>query len=67
MPKVVKGDDNEEVEERDTTEDSYTQLEFPMLNPTVSTLTSLASNGPSAAAGMRLSHLLDVFLTFEQG
>jgi hypothetical protein len=57
VSKVSKeGEGGESEEERNTTDDSYTQLEFPTLNPIV---TTLASNGgspaSSSAAGMRLS------------
>ena len=57
-----EGEGGESEEERDATEDSYTQLEFPTLNPTS---TTLASNGGSTAsssvAGM---HLLPRFVIF---
>ena len=56
VSKVAKEGGGESEEERDTTDDSYMQLEFPTLNPTS---TTLASNGgstaSSSAAGMRLS------------
>ena len=58
VSKVAKEGGGESEEERDTTDDSYTQLEFPTLNPTS---TTLASNGGSTAsssvAGMRLLSL----------
>ena len=67
VSKVVEEGDrggSEEVEERDTLYDSYAQLEFPTLNPVVSTSSSLVSNGnggpiaSSSAAGMRPFRLL---------
>lgn len=68
--KVAKeGEGGESEEERDTADDSYAQLEFPTLNPIVSTSTTLASNSgsiaSSSAAGMRLSFFsVDDFLKF---
>jgi anthranilate synthase / indole-3-glycerol phosphate synthase / phosphoribosylanthranilate isomerase len=57
------GEGGESEEERYTTDDSYTQLEFPTLNPTS---TTLASNGgstaSSSAAGMRLPRFYIYFL-----
>ena len=57
VPKEGEGGESEE--ERDTADDSYAQLEFPTLNPIVSTSTTLASNSgsiaSSSAAGMQLS------------
>ena len=66
VSKVAKeGEGGESEEERDTTDDSYMQLEFPTLNPTSTSLTSNGgSNASSSAAGMRLFRffrLLDVF------
>ena len=50
-----EGDGAESEEERDTTEDTYTQLEFPTLNPTSTTLAHIGgSTASSSAAGMRL-------------
>ena len=61
MSKVVEGEggESDEVDGRDTPDESYTQLEFPTLNPTVSNSSSLASNGnaSSPTAGMRPSRL----------
>ncbi|KAF8811094.1 hypothetical protein BYT27DRAFT_7184469 [Phlegmacium glaucopus] len=63
--KVVEedeGGESGEVEERETLYDSYTQLEFPTLNPTVLSSSSLASNGnggptaSSSAAGPSNNH-----------
>ena len=63
VSKVAKeGEGCESEEERDTTDDSYMQLEFPTLNPTS---TMLASNGASSSvAGMRFFFLLMFFLIF---
>jgi hypothetical protein len=52
--KVAKeGEGGESEEERDTTDDSYAQLEFPTLNPT--STSNGGSTASSSAAGMRLS------------
>ena len=51
-----EGEGGESEEERYTTDDSYTQLEFPTLNPSSITLASNGgSTASSSAAGMRLS------------
>lgn len=50
-----EGEGGESEEERYTTDDSYTQLEFPTLNPTSATLASNGgSTASSSAAGKRL-------------
>ena len=66
VSKAAKEGGGECEEERDTTDDSYAQLEFPTLNPTS---TSLASNGGSTAAsssvaGMRLSRFFPLPMFF---
>lgn len=49
----------ESEEERDATDGSYTQLEFPTLNPTSTTLASNGSStASSSAAGMRLPRFI---------
>ena len=63
VSKVAReGEGGESEEERDTTNDSYAQLEFPTLNPTSTTITSNGgSTTSSSAAGMLLPRFLFFF------
>jgi hypothetical protein len=53
--KAVEGDESDE----ERADDSYTQLEFPTLNPVVSFSTSLASSGGSITSSSGAS--MDLF------